>query len=184
MPSRCADGGLVVPKVVARPIPVASGSAPAPVVFALKNRYVVSAHHVIGAERQDIGLSDSQVQFGTDMCGSGSRLLSEAQSELSRIGPGHAPDGQSAGITRPFPSGIPRAFPPVKIKDAAPEVPNLIDVRGTVILEITIDASGHVRDPQILRSVAGFDQAAIDSVMTWESTILRLPLIIAPGLWF
>jgi hypothetical protein len=48
------------------------------------------------------------------------------------MGPGDAPDGQPAGVTR--------AFPPVKIKDAAPEIPhNLGDVRGVVVLEIMIE---------------------------------------------
>src|SRR5262249_19256761 len=94
-------------------------------------------------------------------CGSGSRLLSAAQSDLARMGPGHAPDGQPAGRAQ--------AFPPVKIKDSTPEIPpGLADVHGTVIVEITIDASGHVRDPKVLRSIAGLDQAAIDCVTKWE----------------
>jgi TonB family protein len=37
-----------------------------------------------------------------------------------------------------------------------------------VILEITIDDAGRVRDPKILRSIANFDQVAINCVRKWE----------------
>jgi TonB family protein len=145
---------------IVRPVPI-SGGRIEPIRFELKSRYVVAAHRLTAGEEHDLRLSSSDDQLGTDACGGGSRLLSAAQNELAQLGPGHAPDGQPAGRTQ--------AFPPVKIKDAAPEVPRgFADVRATVILEITVDASGHVRDPRILRSIANLDQIAIDCVMKCE----------------
>ena len=41
-------------------------------------------------------------------------------------------------------------------------------VEGVVILEITVDGTGRVRDAQVLRSVPLLDQAAIDAVRQWE----------------
>ena len=40
--------------------------------------------------------------------------------------------------------------------------------RGTVILDITIDAAGRVADARILQSIPVFDQAALDAVRQWE----------------
>lgn len=146
---------------IVRPLPISGGPGREPLQFDLKSRYVVSAHRLTSREQHDLRLASSDEQFGTDACGSGSRTLSAAQNELARLGPGHAPDGQAVGVTQ--------LFRPVKIKDAAPEIPpGFADFRGTVILEITIDASGHVRDPKILRSIDNLDQAAIDCVMKWE----------------
>jgi TonB family protein len=151
-------GSVGIRTIISRSVTAATGSGLAFTPFELKNRYVIAGHSLTAAERENL---DSDAQFGTDICGSGSRRLEAAQNELATIGPGHAPDGHAPGIQQ--------AFAPVKIKDAAPQIPpSLIDVHGTVILEITIDASGHVRDPKVLRSIAGLDQAAIDCVMKWE----------------
>jgi TonB family protein len=146
---------------IVRPVRMADGSGLEPISFELKNRYVVAAHRLTDEERQNLRLSSAEEQLGVDLCGSGSRLLSVAQSDLARMGPGHAPQDRAAGR--------PQTFPPVKIKDAALEIPpGLTDVHGTVVLEIMIDASGHVLDPKVLRSIANLDQVAIDCVTKWE----------------
>jgi len=41
-------------------------------------------------------------------------------------------------------------------------------VRGIVILELTIDAQGHVAETSVLRSVPGLDEAAIIAARQWE----------------
>ena len=68
--------------------------------------------------------------------------------------------------------------PPRKIRDAPAVTPRLArdaGVFGTVILEITIDAAGAVRDARVLRSIPLLDAAALDAVRQWryEPTILN-----------
>jgi protein TonB len=43
-------------------------------------------------------------------------------------------------------------------------------VQGVVILELRIDAEGHVADARILRSIPLLDQAALDAVRQWKYT--------------
>jgi protein TonB len=63
-------------------------------------------------------------------------------------------------------------MPPTKIKDVVATYPPGVsyDIRGTVILEITIAETGKVTDAHVLRSIPALDQAAIDCVMQWEYT--------------
>ena len=59
---------------------------------------------------------------------------------------------------------------PLKIKDVAPVYPQdalAANVRGVVILEITVGTDGTVTDAAILRHVALLDQAALDAVRQW-----------------
>jgi protein TonB len=63
--------------------------------------------------------------------------------------------------------------PPSKIRDAAPEYPELARrnrVQGIVIVEATIGADGKVERARVLRSVALLDQAALNAVQSWEYT--------------
>lgn len=67
---------------------------------------------------------------------------------------------------------------PRKIRDVAPVVPALArtaGVFGTVILEITIDPDGAVKDARVLRSIPLLDAAALDAVRQWryEPTVLK-----------
>jgi protein TonB len=67
---------------------------------------------------------------------------------------------------------------PRKIRDVAPGVPAAArdaGVFGTVILEITIDPEGAVRDARVLRSIPLLDAAAIEAVRQWryETTVLN-----------
>ena len=61
--------------------------------------------------------------------------------------------------------------PPAKIKNVAPVYPEPARnarVQGVVILEITLDGTGHVSEAKILRSIPLLDQAALDAVRQWE----------------
>jgi protein TonB len=60
---------------------------------------------------------------------------------------------------------------PTKIKDVRPVYPEQARsarVQGVVILEVTVDATGHVSEAKILRSIPLLDQAALDAVRQWE----------------
>jgi periplasmic protein TonB len=43
-----------------------------------------------------------------------------------------------------------------------------------VIIEATIDPSGHVSDTRVLKSIPLLDQAAVDAVRQWEFTPTNL----------
>src|SRR5689334_7470189 len=93
-------GSVHTRTTIVRPVPISGGPPIEPIPFELKRRYVVAAHRLTAGEQHDLRLSSSEEQLGTDACGSGSRLLSAAQNELAKLGPGHAPDGQPAGMTQ------------------------------------------------------------------------------------
>jgi protein TonB len=61
--------------------------------------------------------------------------------------------------------------PPRKIKDVKPAYPPGVlaeQMRGTVVIEATIDTGGKVCSAKILHSVPALDQAALDAVRQWE----------------
>ena len=65
-------------------------------------------------------------------------------------------------------SGVAR---PRKIKDVRPVYPQFAMAArssGSVLIEATIGADGKVHNARVLRSVALFDQAALDAVRQWE----------------
>lgn len=67
---------------------------------------------------------------------------------------------------------------PRKLVDATPVVPEQAiqaGVTGVVILEITIDAEGTVKDARVLRGIPLLDQAAVDAARQWrfEPTLLN-----------
>jgi protein TonB len=43
-------------------------------------------------------------------------------------------------------------------------------VQGVVIVEAIIDATGHVADARVLRSIPLLDEAAVEAVQQWEFT--------------
>jgi TonB family protein len=72
--------------------------------------------------------------------------------------------------TMPLRVGGPIAAPR-KIKDVKPVYPPQAQqarVQGIVILEITVDTDGTVKDAMVLRSIPLLDQAAVDAVRQWE----------------
>lgn len=61
--------------------------------------------------------------------------------------------------------------PPVKIVDIPPVRPEPAEragVRGIVILEVTIDVDGTVKDARVLRSIPMLDSAALEAVRQWR----------------
>jgi TonB family protein len=66
---------------------------------------------------------------------------------------------------------------PMKVRDVKPVYPpeaQVARVQGIVILEITLDAQGHVADAKVLRGNPLLDSAAIDAVRQWQYTPVLL----------
>ena len=68
--------------------------------------------------------------------------------------------------------------PPVKLVDVPPVRPEPAEranVRGIVIVEVTIDIDGMVKDARVLRSIPMLDAAALEAVRQWryEPTMLN-----------
>ena len=62
---------------------------------------------------------------------------------------------------------------PSKVKDVKPVYPPTARearVQGVVIVEAIIDATGHVADARVLRSIPLLDEAAVEAVQQWEFT--------------
>jgi TonB family protein len=62
---------------------------------------------------------------------------------------------------------------PTKLRNVPPVYPPIAQssgVQGVVILEITIDTTGMVRDARILRSIPLLDEAAMDAAKQWQFT--------------
>ena len=71
--------------------------------------------------------------------------------------------------------------PPEKTRDVNPQYPPAAReerVAGIVILEVLIDPDGRVTDTEVLRSVPGLDDAALDAVRQWEYTPTLLNLAV------
>ena len=61
--------------------------------------------------------------------------------------------------------------PPVKLVDVPPVPPELAvraNVHGIVIVEVTIDVDGTVKDARVLRSIPMLDAAALEAVRQWR----------------
>jgi TonB family protein len=148
--------------IIYKPIALHSGGGEVgPTVFERGERYVVIAHRLSVAERRDLGLVVEA--FGTNICEDGSRAFSLAERELAGIGPGRPPIQIRGSMI----------IPSRKTKDAEPVYPAdalAAGIRGTVIVEITVGATGKVSRARVLRSIPLLDQAAIDCVMKWEYT--------------
>jgi TonB family protein len=75
----------------------------------------------------------------------------------------------------PYENGVYRAggaVPlPTKLSDMAAKYPPealASGVQGVVILEVTINESGNVTDPKLLRSIPLLDEAALEAVRQWQ----------------
>jgi len=67
--------------------------------------------------------------------------------------------------------------PPVKIQDLRPVYPDIAQrarVQGIVIIEATIDGTGHVAQARLLKSIPLLDDAALKAVRQWIFTPTRL----------
>jgi len=61
--------------------------------------------------------------------------------------------------------------PPVKLVDVPPvrsEMVERANVRGIVVVEVTIDVDGSVKDARVLRSIPMLDAAALEAVRQWR----------------
>lgn len=47
-------------------------------------------------------------------------------------------------------------------------------IKGIVILEITVDIDGSVKNPRVLRSIPLFDEAALEAARQWRYEPTRL----------
>lgn len=176
---RAWKGPVTRQLTIYRPVPVppplpppatGRGIAPAefnPTIFRPGSRYVVIAHRLSTAERNDLGLSDQAV-FGTNICGDGSRPLAVAVTDgpdLAKLGSGRGPIDQQPPVRGPF------VALPIKIADADPVYPDAAraaGIHGVVIVSFTVDPSGSVGDIKILRSLPFLDQAAIECALKWK----------------
>lgn len=60
---------------------------------------------------------------------------------------------------------------PTKTRDVRPVYPDEAreaGVQGVVILEVTVDATGHIADARVLRSIPLLDTAALEAAQQWE----------------
>ena len=94
---------------------------------------------------------------------------------LPGSGAAYASMSLQAGIGASDPSGAVRVGggvrPPKKILDVRPVFPDeaaRAGIRGIVILEITIDVDGTVKDARVLRSIPMLDAAALEAVRKWR----------------
>ncbi len=61
--------------------------------------------------------------------------------------------------------------PPMKTRDVQPVYPPdalAAKVQGVVLIEVTIDSAGHVRDAHVLRGHPQLDTAAVEAVRQWQ----------------
>ena len=61
--------------------------------------------------------------------------------------------------------------PPLKTRDVQPTYPPdalATKVQGVVVMEITIDSAGHVRDARVVRGQSLLDKAAVEAVRQWQ----------------
>ena len=89
--------------------------------------------------------------------------------ELQRPGPAAADGSASAA------SGLAKRIrvtrPPIRLVNVDPEYPEEAQsarIEGVVILEIVIGVDGRVIQTQVIESVPGLDQAAIDAASQWQ----------------
>jgi protein TonB len=62
----------------------------------------------------------------------------------------------------------------VRVPPVYPEIAARAQIQGLVIIEATVDETGHVRDAKVLRSVKFLDEAAIHAVKQWQYSPLLL----------
>jgi protein TonB len=107
---------------------------------------------------------------------------------------GGVPGGVVGGVVGGLPSDVPPPPPPppaprtpvriggqvqapALLERVPPRYPQLAvhaQVQGLVILEATVDESGHVQEARILRSIPLLDEAALEAVRQWRYSPLML----------
>ena len=80
--------------------------------------------------------------------------------------PGREPIRVGAGVTTPeLVHRVEPSYPPDAVAGR---------IEGTVVVEATVDEQGRVEAVRVLRSIGPLDQAAIDAVMQWRYSPLRV----------
>lgn len=114
-------------------------------------------------QHPDVVKLDSQLR---DLALARERLVADLQKASAAAVATQSPDG----AVRPVRVGG-NVKPPAKTKHVNPVYPPdaLAErVQGVVIIEATIDETGHVSEARILRSIPLLDEAALDAVRQWE----------------
>jgi TonB family protein len=103
------------------------------------------------------------------------------------VQPGPPPVFAEASFT-----GVDGMTAPVRVKNMRPVYPPIAiayDLRGTVILDATIDERGRVVDARLVRSIPVLDQPALNAVRQWEfaptaagvpSRVIRVTVVYGP----
>jgi TonB family protein len=66
---------------------------------------------------------------------------------------------------------------PRRTKDVSPDYPHkayAAGLSGLVIVELDVDAKGNVRDASAVRSIPGFDEAALRAARRWKFAVTRV----------
>lgn len=148
------------------------------------------------AERQQLSDNPPMGQFGVgSMSATTSATWSSAQASGAFLPPPLPPPPPPAPalVHGVAPVRVGGNVPvPRKIHNVQPVMPDTAiqaNVRGVVILEITVAADGSVQDARVLRSIPLLDPAAIDAVRQWrfEPTLLNgqaVPIIMTVTVQF
>ena len=114
----------------------------------------------------DVGLGNG---FGSDSeggAGSGFGVEGGVGWGQGTSSPGQEPIRVGGAVTTPaLIHRVEPVFPPDAVAAR---------LEGTVVVEATVDEQGHVEAVRVLRSIGPLDQAAIDAVMQWRYSPLRV----------
>jgi len=142
-----------------RPAPPPAQASETPAAVPLEAPASIEAEPPKLAEVPSAGASVSAVVGGTTD-GVAGGVAGGAGNGSTVVAPTAGPFRVGNGIARPR-----------KIKDVRPVYPEpamAARSSGSVLIEATIGADGKVHDARVVRSVAVFDQAALDAVRQWE----------------
>lgn len=117
------------------------------------------------AEQRQVAMAsrnaEGQAQFPSGFSSSKGMSVSGGASGGGVVSPGEQAPVR-AGSTIISPVRI------VDVKPVLPETARTAGIRGVVILELTIDVDGSVKDARVLRSIPLLDQAALEAARQWR----------------
>jgi protein TonB len=154
--------------VVPRPVTVAEPDVPKASTRAVEPQSEVTAPVAAPPSVAPMGISDPKPDLS----------IGDDPSSLPLVWPGGIVAGGNPAPPPLSRNEPPRRVggtirPPIKTVHVAPVYPAIAraaKVRGTVILEAVISATGQVEDVRILRSVQLLDDAATEAVRQWRFT--------------
>ncbi|ODS54860.1 MAG: hypothetical protein ABS36_10375 [Acidobacteria bacterium SCN 69-37] len=173
-----------------RYVPTLLNGEPWPVIMTIAVNFTsqLSADELAALERRYAELQRELLNSPSDELRERYREMQIAQRRLeAQMAAARAASGPSATAARASSAGVAAASgsytpgvplriggnikEPAKIRHVNPAYPKLAyasKVSGVVIIEATVDESGHVADTKILRSIPMLDQAALEAVRQWE----------------